>query len=156
MRTRSFIALAVMPYAAGSSRKAITESGLAILTDGRKIVIDLINKDIIIEPFPDSFPTNWTSYDDNCIAYEMTENAIIKYDLNAKEKTEVPIHWEQVDFGGFVTYSAYYNNGIFSVSGRTRTATSVTVLIDVETGDVTLTDLSEYSGPVIQSYYRLN
>ena len=143
-------------YRGGSSRNAITESGLAILTDGRKIVIDLINKDISIEPFPDSFPTNWASYDDNCIAYEMTENAIIKYDLNTKEKTTVPIHWEQVDFGGYVTYSAYYSNGVFSVSGRTRTAQSVTVLIDAETGDVTLTDLSEYSGPVIKSYYRLN
>ena len=133
-----------------------TETGITILTEGKKLVADLINKTIFEEQIPSDFPQDWMSYDENGIAYKMTDNSIIKYNLNSKEITQTPIHWEQVDFGGFVTYSAYYSNGVFSVSGKTRTAQSVTVLIDVETGDVTLTGLSEYSGSVIKSYYRLN
>ena len=111
---------------------------------------------IVIEEFPADFPKDWRLYDDLGIAYEMTDDVIYCYNLNTKEKKAVPIHWEQVDFGGFATYTAEYSNGVFSVSGRTRTATSVTVLVDVETGNVTLTGLSEYSGPVVKTYYRLN
>jgi len=139
-----------------STKITSTETGITILTNGNKLAADLINKTIFEEQFPSDFPQYWQSYDENGIAYEMTDNSIIKYNLNSKKKTETPIHWEQVDFGGFVTYNAYYSNGVFSVSGKTRTAQSVTVLIDVETGDVTLTGLSEYSGSVIKSYYRLN
>ena len=139
-----------------SNKITSTETGITILTNGNKLAADLINKTIFEEQFPGDFPQDWRLYDENGIAYEMTDNSIIKYNLNSKKKTQTPIHWEQVDFGGFVTYNAYYSNGVFSVSGKTRTAQSVTVLIDVETGDVTLTDLSEYSGSVIKSYYRLN
>lgn len=139
-----------------SNKITSTETGITILTNGNKLAADLINKTIFEEQFPGDFPQDWRLYDENGIAYEMTDNSIIKYNLNSKKKTQTPIHWEQVDFGGFVTYNAYYSNGVFSVSGKTRTAQSVTVLIDVETGDVTLTGLSEYSGSVIKSYYRLN
>ncbi|MBQ7194242.1 MAG: hypothetical protein IJS07_01240 [Bacteroidales bacterium] len=139
-----------------STKITSTETGITILTNGNKLAADLINKTIFEEQFPSDFPQYWQSYDENGIAYEMTDNSIIKYNLNSKKKTETPIHWEQVDFGGFVTYYASYSNGVFSVSGKTRTAQSVTVLIDVETGDVTLTGFSEYSGSVIKSYYRLN
>ena len=139
-----------------SNKITSTETGITILTNGNKLAADLINKTIFEEQFPGDFPQDWRLYDENGIAYEMTDNSIIKYNLNSKKKTQTPIHWEQVDFGGFVTYYAYYSNGVFSVSGKTRTAQSVTVLIDVETGDVTLTGLSEYSGSVIKSYYRLN
>ncbi|GEM_PF-4759803 len=143
-------------FVIGSTKITRTETGITILTNGKKLVADLINKTIFEEQFPSDFPQDWRLYDENGIAYEMTDNSIIKYNLNSKKKTQTPIHWEQVDFGGFVTYNAYYSNGVFSVSGKTRTAQSVTVLIDVETGDVTLTGLSEYSGSVIKSYYRLN
>ena len=119
-------------------------------------VFGMQNQAITTEKIPGSFPQNWMEYDENGIAYVMTDNEILKYNLNNLEETSVPIHWEQVDFGGFVTYTSFYSNGIFSVSGKTRTAQSVTVLIDAETGDVSLTDLSEYSGSVIKSYYRLN
>lgn len=139
-----------------SSQITSTETGITIFSTGKKLVADLINKSIFEEQFPSDFPQDWRSYDENGIAYEMTDNSIIKYNLNSKKKTQTPIHWEQVDFGGFVTYQSYYAEGVFSVSGKTRTAQSVTVLIDVETGDVTLTGLSEYSGSVIKSYYRLN
>lgn len=139
-----------------SHSAAYNSNGILFMFNGCKVSVDVKNGTITKEDFPDDFPKSIRDYDQNGIAYVFTENEILKYDLNTKKKTEVPIHWEQVDFGGYVTYSAYYSNGVFSVSGKTRTATSVTVLIDVETGDVTLTDLSEYSGPVIKSYYRLN
>lgn len=41
---------------------------------------------------------------------------------------------------------------IMPYSGATKAMTKA----DAETGDVSLTGLSEYSGPVIKSYYRLN
>lgn len=133
-----------------------TQNGITLLLPGAKIIIDVKNGTYVKEPMPDNFPQEWNAYDENGIAYVMTDNAIEKYDLNSKLKTITPIHWEQVDFGGFVTYKAFYCNGIFSVSGRTRTAQSVTVLIDAETGNVSVTDLAEYSGSVVKTYYRLN
>ena len=96
------------------------------------------------------------AYDEKGIAYTLTENEIVKYDINTSRETTLPIHWEQVDFGGFVTFSYQYANGVFSVSGRTRTAQSVTVLIDAETGNVSMTEFAEYSGSFIKTYYRLN
>ena len=141
---------------ADGSRSYLTENGITLLLTGAKIIIDVVNGTYVKEAMPDGFPQEWNSYDENGIAYVMTDDAIERYDLNAREKTSVPIHWEQVDFGGFVTYQAFFCNGVFSVSGRTRTAQSVTVLIDAETGNVTLTDLAEYSGSVVKTYYRLN
>ena len=140
----------------GQSKLYPSENGIIVLVPGVKIIVDVKNGTYVREAMPDDFPQEWNSYDENGIAYMMTDNAIEKYNLNTKEKTSIPIHWEQVDFGGFVTYQSYYCNGVFSVSGRTRTAQSVTVLIDAETGNVSLTDLAEYSGSVIKTYYRLN
>ena len=137
-----------------------TNNGIGMLVHGAKLVIDVVNGTCDIEAIPDDFPQEWNAYDENGVAYEMAENEIIKYDINSKVKTSIPIHWEQVDFGGFaggfVPAAAFYCNGVFTYSGRTRTGQSVTVLIDAETGNVTLTDLAEYSGSVVKTYYRLN
>lgn len=133
-----------------------TDNGINILVPGAKIIIDVVNGKCEIDAIPDDFPQEWNAYNDNGIAYEMTDNEILKYDINTNVKTSIPIHWEQVDFGGFVSYSASLCNGVFSVSGRTRDANSVTVLIDAETGNVSITDLAEYSGSVVKTYYRLN
>lgn len=141
---------------AGNYSAASTNSSILFMFNGAKASVDIIRKTIVIEEFPADFPKDWRLYDDTGLAYEMTDDVIYSYNLNTKEKKAVSIHWEQVDFGGFATYTAEYSNGVFSVSGRTRTATSVTVLVDVETGNVTLTGLSEYSGPVVKTYYRLN
>lgn len=133
-----------------------TKNGITLLVSGAKIIIDVVNGTYVKEAMPDGFPQEWNSYDENGIAYVMTDDVIEKFDLNTKERTDIPIHWEQVNFGGFVTYQAFFCNGVFSVSGRTRDAKSVTVLIDAETGNVSLTDLAEYSGSVVKTYYRLN
>ena len=137
-----------------------TNNGIGMLVRGAKLVIDVVNGTCDIEAIPDDFPQEWKAYDENGVAYEMAENEIIKYDINSKVKTSIPIHWEQVDFGGFaggfVPAAAFYCNGVFTYSGRTRTGQSVTVLIDAETGNVSLTDLAEYSGSVVKTYYRLN
>ena len=114
-----------------------TNNGIGMLVRGAKLIIDVVNGTCEKEAIPDDFPQEWSAYDENGVAYEMAENEIIKYDINSKVKTSIPIHWEQVDFGGFaggfVPAAAFYCNGVFTYSGRTRTGQSVTVLIDAET-----------------------
>ena len=139
-----------------SSRIAKTPDGIVFLTGGNKLTVDLKNRLITRESFPSSFPQDPYVYDENGIAYVMNDNTIVKYDLYSKEEISIPIHWEQVSFGGYVTYSWTYRSGVFSVTGKTRTAQTVTVLIDAQTGNVSLTDLSDYSGSVVKTYYRLN
>lgn len=134
----------------------LTDRGVSILARGSRAEINLSNGSLTVENIPSSFPQEWESYDEKGIAYTLTENEIVKYDINTSRETTLPIHWEQVDFGGFVTFSYQYANGVFSVSGRTRTAQSVTVLIDAETGNVSMTEFAEYSGSFIKTYYRLN
>ena len=135
----------------------LTENGIGILASGSKTIIDLQNQSYVVERIPDDFPQDWDVYNEEGFAYEMEGNEIRKYDINTKEKTSIPIHWEQVDFGGFVAIiDSSYCNGVFSISGKTRTGQSVTVIIDAETGNVTLTDLAEYSGSVVKTYCRLN
>ena len=139
-------------------KMALTDNGFIVLTTGSKIILDLKNASIITESIPESFPQEWKDYNENGIAYRMSDdNAIIyQYDINHKKMTEIPIHWEQVSFGTLVSSTTTFSNGVFIVSGRNRDAQSVTALIDPETGNVTSTDLSDYSSPIIRTYYRLN
>lgn len=52
-------------------------------------------------------------------------------------------------------YADNHSFVFYARSGRTRTAQMVTLFIDAETGTV-LSDIAEYSGAAVKTYYRLN
>ena len=133
------------------------ENGLVIFYSGGISRVNAETGVMSSEKIPTDFPQNPLGYDENGIAYTCDATNIYKFDIGTKAKQTIPIKWSETSFGGMVEIkSTYYLAGVFTITGLTRTAQTVTVLVDAETGVVTLTDLVDFEGPVISSYYRLN
>ena len=133
------------------------ENGLIVFYEGGISTINVLTGEMAQDKIPSGFPQDPLGYDENGIAYTCDASSIQKFDIKSKTKTDIPINWSTTEFGALVsiTYSEFVG-GVFTITGLTRTAQTVTVLVDAETGAVTVTDIVNYSGSVVSSYYRLN
>ncbi|MCR5561373.1 MAG: hypothetical protein K6F58_06110 [Bacteroidales bacterium] len=110
-----------------------------------------------VEGYPNGFPQEYEKYDENGISRDFSLDRVITYDLYTKTIKTVDIKWDSVDCGKPVSGYCHYSGGdYFTINGMTRNATNVVFLVEIETGNVSLTELTEYSGSVVTSYYRLN
>lgn len=133
------------------------ENGLVVFYEGGISTINVLTGEMVQDKIPSGFPQNPLVYDENGIAYTCDASTIQKYDIKSKTKTDIPINWSTTEFGSLVSITnSEFVGGLFTITGLTRTAQTVTVLVDAETGSVTVTDIVNYSGSVVSSYYRLN
>ena len=134
------------------------ETGRLLIHNEGIIIANIRSGELNAIPFPNGFPRTPTAYDENGIAYELKDLATIdKYDIGTMKHSSVKVKWDMVPVGQLISSSrSEFVGGIFSVTGITRQAQTVSVLIDAETGDVTLADLEDYEGTVVKTYVRLN
>lgn len=144
-----------------------TENDVSITDKGDKITIYgygftayicLSESSLTVEPYPDGFPGDRSMYDSNGRACEPGMDQVVIYNLNDKTKRVVDVKWDTVSCGKLVSGQCYYNVGdyYYTIKGKTRDAANVVLLVEIETGNVSLTELTEFSGSVVTSYYRLN
>lgn len=132
------------------------ENGLVVFYTGGISKINVLTGEMTEDRIPSDFPQDPLQYDENGFAYTCDANNIQKYDINTKTKTTIPIKWSASEIGGLVSITnSEYIEGAFIITGLTRTAQTVTVMVNVETGDVTVASQDEYGGSVVSSYYRL-
>ena len=139
---------------------SITDNGdkITIYGYGFTAYICLSQSSITVEPYPEGFPQFRSSYDSNGRACETGMDQVVIYNLNDKTKRVVEVKWDTVSCGKPISSQCYYNVGAdyYTIEGRTRDAANVVLLVEIETGNVSLTELTEFSGSVVTSYYRLN
>ena len=139
---------------------SITDNGdkITIYGYGFTAYICLSQSSITVEPYPEGFPQSRSSYDSNGRACETGMDQVVIYNLNDKTKRVVDVKWDTVSCGKLISGQCYYNVGdyYYTIKGKTRDAANVVLLVEIETGNVSLTELTEFSGSVVTSYYRLN
>ena len=134
-----------------------SETGIVVFYEGGISTINVLTGEMSANVIPSGFPQNPLEYNENGFAYTCDGTNVQKFNINTKVKTTIPIKWSTTEFGGFVSISGIeYMDGVFIITGLSRTAQTVTVVVDAETGDVTVTGTNEYGGSVISTYYRLN
>ena len=144
-------------YLSTSNAIRKSETGIVVFYNGGISRINVLTGEMSEETIPAGFPGDPLGYDENGIAYTCDGTDVQKFNINTREKTTIPIKWSTTEFGGLVSITNLeYMGGAFIITGLTRTAQTVTVVVDAETGDVNVATLDEYGGSIITSYYRLN
>ncbi len=133
-----------------------TPTGCMVLCNGSKINVNLKEEKIEDLPFPKDFPQGVFEYDGNGLSFKMDKDNITQYNINTFEKSIIPIQWGDLNTDVFVTWDNVYENGVFTVTAKTRTADTTVYVIDATTGRVIEASTSEYSGAIVRAYYRLN
>lgn len=138
---------------------SITDNGdkITIYGYGFTAYICLSQSSITVEPYPEGFPQSRSSYDSNGRACEPGMDQVVIYNLNDKTKRVVDVKWDTAPCDKPISGQCFYSGGdYYTIKGRTRDAANVVLLVEIETGNVSLTELTEFSGSVVTSYYRLN
>ena len=131
-----------------------TEEGVLYISDYLSVYIDFDESPSITVR---SIPYEFGEFDLSGKSYKPGIDAIEAYDAFTNTRTEIDVQWDKTSVGKLV--SAQMNNesgDYYTIKGRTRDATEVIALIEKSTGQVTVTDLTEFSGAVVTTSYRLN
>lgn len=138
-------------------KEVFTDDGMTVYANGATVYISLGTPSISVDAYPSDFPKEFDRYDANGIAIDVSIDKIVTYNLNDKSTKTTTVKWDTAPCDKPISGECFYSGGdYYTIKGTTRNATSIVVLVEIETGNVSLTDLTEFSGSVVTSYYRLN
>jgi len=128
---------------------------LTLSFTGTTININTDTDVVTIIQYPDDFPKDRRLYTDG-VYYQLSSDfkTITRYDLNTMKKTTVNVNWAGYD--ELVSGTNYGGVGFFTVTGLSRTAATLSYLINQDTGEVTLLESQTYTAPAVTSYLPLN
>lgn len=133
-------------------------SGDTIVLMSNSLIVTINTRDdsVVFKSYPLGFPNDWRLFHENGVHYELDSSLqdITRYDIKNGEIGTVPVQWGSND--ALVSATVRDEAAFFSVYGVSRTAKKLAYLIEKESGQVTLLSESEYSGPVVLGYSKLN
>lgn len=128
---------------------------LELQSYGTIIKIDTITDNVSETQYPEGFPTNVMEYS-NGVCYKLSDDfkTITSYNLNTLQITTVNVNWAGND--ELISGTNYGGAGFFTVTGLSRSAATLSYLINKETGEVTLLKEQTYTAPAVTCYLPLN